>query len=214
MKLAGIRPSVPLCAIVLGICSAGCGSGGGANSTAPSAATGSTSTVQTAASSAPSTEAQPTPKSHKSSSGAPAGGASTGDVRDSGHAASATDRSAIAALLERYYTAAAAGDGAKACSMLYITLAEAVPEDYGHGSAGPSYLSRGTTCPAVMELLFKHYHSRLVADLPRLEVKRVVLIHHHGLAFLSFGRPPEHEIGVRRQARAWKITSLLDSEAR
>ena len=54
------------------------------------------------------------------------------------HAASAADRRAVTALIKRYYAAATAGDGATACSMLYITLAEAVVEDYGHGSAGPS----------------------------------------------------------------------------
>jgi hypothetical protein len=128
------------------------------------------------------------------------------------HAASAADRRAITALVERYYAVAAAGDGAKACSMLYITLAEAVVEDYGHRSAGPSYLSQGTTCPAVMALLFKHLHSQLVAELPLLKVRRVRLDKRHGFAILSFGRLPERKISIREQRHTWKIDAPLDDE--
>jgi hypothetical protein len=127
-----------------------------------------------------------------------------------GRAASSVDKQAIAALIKRYYAAAAAGDGAKACSMLYVTFAEAVPEDYGTSPPGQPYM-RGKTCPAVMALLFKHDHSQLIAELPLLEVRRVRLEQHHGLAVLSFGTMPERQIPVQRERRTWKIEALLDS---
>jgi hypothetical protein len=128
------------------------------------------------------------------------------------HAASTADRRAVTALVKRYYATAAAGDGAKACSMLYITLAEAVVEDYGHGSAGPSYLSQGTTCPAVLGLLFKHLHGQLTAELAVLKVRRVRLDRRHGFAILSFGKLPERKISIREQRHTWKINAPLDDE--
>jgi hypothetical protein len=68
-------------------------------------------------------------------------------VLDFGHAADAADRRAVTTLLKQYYAAAAAGDGMAACSMIYATLAAAVPEDYGR-EPGPSYLRvrRSWTC--------------------------------------------------------------------
>src|SRR5258705_4632253 len=52
-------------------------------------------------------------------------------IRAWGHAPSAADRGTIAALVNRYFAAAAAGDGAKACPLMYSILEEAIAEDYG-----------------------------------------------------------------------------------
>ncbi len=133
------------------------------------------------------------------------------DVFGFGQAASPADRQAVTALIERYYAAAAAEDGAKACSMIYVTLAEAVPEDYGTSPPGPAYM-QGKTCPAILTLLFKHFHAQLAAGLPLLKVTRVRLEHRHGLAVLSFGKMPERQIAVRRERHTWKLEALLDSE--
>jgi hypothetical protein len=132
-------------------------------------------------------------------------------VLDFGHAASASEKQTITALVKRYYAAALAGDGAKACAMLYSTLAEAVPEDYGQSPPGQPYM-RGTTCPAVMALLFKHFHKQLAVEVPVLKVSRVRLDEHHGLAVLTFGNLPERDISVAREGHVWKIEALLDSE--
>jgi hypothetical protein len=129
-----------------------------------------------------------------------------------GHAASTADTQAITKLVEHYYEAAAHEDGAKACSMLGSSLAEAAVEDYGHGSAGPSYLSTGTTCPAVMALLFRHFHSQLTVELPKLQVTRVRLVGHRGFAIASFATMPEREVPVAREGRTWKVRALLDNE--
>jgi hypothetical protein len=128
-----------------------------------------------------------------------------------GHAASSSEQRAITTLLKRYYAAAAAGDGGRACTMIYSTIVESVAEDYGQ-QPGPAYLRGGKTCPAVMTLLFKHFKSRLTADLPRLKVIRVRLVQHHGLAILGFGSFPERQIPVGREGSSWKVQALLDSE--
>jgi hypothetical protein len=125
--------------------------------------------------------------------------------------ASAAERRAIVALIERYYRVALAEEGAKACTMIYSTLAESVPEDYG-SFAGPSYM-RGTTCPAVLTLLFKHFHSLLALQLPKLKVARVRLVEHHGTAVLNFGAAlPERQIAVTREGHVWRVGQLLDGE--
>jgi hypothetical protein len=142
--------------------------------------------------------------------GAPDDDRNNNDVLDFGHAASPSETRAITALVKRYYAAAAAEDGAKACSMIYSTLAEAVPEDYGLSPPGPHYMS-GKTCPAVLTLLFKHFRPQILVELPKLKVARVRLIEHHGLVVLHFGAMPERQIQVRREGHTWKVEGLLDN---
>lgn len=128
-----------------------------------------------------------------------------------GRAASVSDKRKVTALVKRYYATALAGDGAKACSMLYSTLAEAVPEDYGEFS-GPSYMRGSKSCEEGMTLLFAHFHGQLAAEVPKLVVTHVRLIEHHGFALLSFGSLPEREIVIDREGHTWKVDGLIDSE--
>jgi hypothetical protein len=128
-----------------------------------------------------------------------------------GRAASVSDQRKVTALVKRYYATALTGDGAKACSMLYSTLAEAVPEDYGEFS-GPPYMRGSKSCQEGMTLLLAHFHAQLAAEVPKLAVTRVRLIEHHGFALLSFGSLPEREIVVDREGHTWKIDGLIDSE--
>jgi hypothetical protein len=143
--------------------------------------------------------------------GAPDDDKNNNSVLDFGQAASSADQSSIASLIKRYYAAALAEDGAKACSLLYSTLAESVPEDYGQSPPGQPYM-RGTTCPTVMMLLFKHEHGKLTVQVPLMKVSRVRLKEHHGLVVLKFGKMPERQIPVAREGRVWKVEALLDSE--
>jgi hypothetical protein len=143
--------------------------------------------------------------------GAPYDDTNNNSVLDYGHAASPSDDKAVTALVKRYYTAAAAGDGASACSMIIPSLAKAVPEDYGR-APGPTYLRGGKSCPAVMSLLFKHSHQQLATYLATLKVVRVRLNGKNGLVVLSFGTLPERQISVDQHGSAWKIEALLDSE--
>ena len=86
-----------------------------------------------------------------------------------GHPASPSVHRAIVSLLERYYKLALAREGAKACALLYATLAEGVAEDYG-SFAGPVYM-RGNNCPTVMTKLFIHYYPVLAIKLPKFKVR-------------------------------------------
>jgi hypothetical protein len=143
--------------------------------------------------------------------GAPGDDKNNNSVLYAFHAASPADERAITSLIKRYYAVALAGQGAKACSMIYSTLAESVPEDYGLSPPGPPYM-RGTTCPVVLSLMFKHFHTELAAELPKLEVARVRLQGHRGLAVLHFGKVPQRQLQVAREGHVWKLASLLDSE--
>lgn len=143
--------------------------------------------------------------------GAPYDDTNNNSTLDFGHAASSSDRRAIISLVRRYYAIALAENGAKACSMVYSTLAESVPEDYGTAPGGPRYL-RGGTCPVVVTKLFEHYHSQLAAEVPKLRVSRVRLMERHGLAVLTFGTMPERQISVEREEHIWRMATLLDGE--
>jgi hypothetical protein len=127
------------------------------------------------------------------------------------HPPSSADARAITALIKRYYVLAAAENGAAACAMLYSTLAEVVPEDYGQSPPGQPYM-RGTTCAAVLTLLFKHFHAQLALELPKLRVRRIGLDGRNARALLSFGTLPERQISVDREGHSWRIDALLDSE--
>jgi hypothetical protein len=132
-------------------------------------------------------------------------------VQKSGHPADATDRRAITTLIKRYYAAALAENGAKVCSLLYSTLAEAVPEDYS-GEPGVPYMHGAKTCAEAMTLFFKHFHPQLAAEVPKLKVALIHLQEHQGAVQLSFGTLPERETTVSREGHTWKMTTLLDKE--
>jgi hypothetical protein len=125
-----------------------------------------------------------------------------------GPSASAADKRAIAVIVKRYYRVAAAGDGAKACAMMYTVLSDVVPEDFG-SAYGPSYM-RGKTCPVVMSRLFKHSHAKLVAQLRgTLEVADVRIKDNRAFVLLGSTTMPASELFVHREHGVWKIDSML-----
>jgi hypothetical protein len=202
-----------IAAIAAGVCACGGASTGTQSAShASSSAAPSSSTAATGASNNTSTTDYTKADSDKDNDiGAPHDDTNNNSELDFGHAANAADKRTVTALVKRYYATALAGDGAKACSMIYSTLAEAVPEDYGQ-PPGPLYMRGAKTCPAAMALLFKHFHTLLTLEVPKLEVTRVRLIEHHGYALLSFGELPEREILVAREGRVWTMNGLFDSE--
>jgi hypothetical protein len=123
-----------------------------------------------------------------------------------GHAVSAAEEREIAATVKRYYAAAAAEDGARACPMIVSILAGSVREDYGHGSAGPPYLRSGRTCPATMTLLFRHFHRSLKSP---VAVTGARTSGEETRALLGSRTLPASTIAVRRERGAWKIAKLL-----
>lgn len=127
-----------------------------------------------------------------------------------GRSPGASTRQMIARLVVGYHAAAAREDGARACLLLYSTLAKAVPEDQG-GPVGPPYL-RGGDCAAVMSKLFKHDHLQLAAYAARLKVAAVRVRGDRGFAVLSFKGLPGRQIAVEREHGVWKIDTLLNGE--
>ncbi len=127
-------------------------------------------------------------------------------ILDYGHAANATDRRDSVNLVTRYFAAAAAENGAAACSLLIPFIAESVPEDDGHTAA----LS-GRTCAVVMSKLFKLHHALLLTKHETLQVPSVRVEGDKALAILEFPTIPEvREIAERRAGGAWRILDLLD----
>jgi hypothetical protein len=126
-----------------------------------------------------------------------------------GHAAGTADIQAIAVLLKRYYTLAATGDGARACSMVYWLFAETVVEEHDRGR-GPTSL-RGNTCAQVASKLFTQRHRELVEDVATLQVVWVRLDGNRGVALVRFGPARERDVAVQRDHGVWKMNVLLDS---
>jgi hypothetical protein len=213
LKLKTLLVLLAYALLSVGACACGSSNKGTSDSTSYAASQATTRTApKTTASGTTSTQGVARADADKDNDlGAPYDDTNNNRIVDYGHAASPADERAAAADVKRYYATAAVGNGAKACSMVVSNLAKAMAEDYGHGSAGPPYLSSATTCPAVMALVFKKFHARIAAELPKLRVTRVRLVGDHGYAILRFGIL-EREIAVIREGRAWKIRALLDSE--
>ncbi len=117
----------------------------------------------------------------------------------------------ITALVKRYYAAANAENGVKACSMIYSIYAEAVPEDYGTSPPGPAW-ARGNTCGQVMDRIFAHAHDEIASKFPKLRVTEVRVKGRRGLAVLRFAKIPPSEVAVRLEGKAWRLSTLLDDQ--
>jgi hypothetical protein len=130
----------------------------------------------------------------------------------SGRSGRPADARAIDALVERYYTAAARGDGAAACAMTSPDYARTVPDDYGQelGWAIPpgaeAYLRGAKTCAAVLSLLFAHLHRQLAAP---VEILAVRLYGNYGYASVGSTTLPASRIEILREHGVWWIDELL-----
>lgn len=123
-----------------------------------------------------------------------------------GHAATGRELQEIKTLVTSYYAAAAAEDGAKACSLLIPFIAESVAENYGHTPT----LS-GKTCAVVMSKLFKLNHQLLVGKSATLKFYAVRVGGAKALTVLSFATLPEVRlIAERRVDGTWRMLDLLD----
>lgn len=129
---------------------------------------------------------------------------------DYGQAAPAPVRRQIVALVEGYYSAAAKGDGARACSLVYRSLAKTFSQDLGQG--GPRYLRGLSTCAAVLSRIFSDNHAQLAAYDSALTVPTVRVSKGLGIALLASGRLPGRQIETIREQGTWKIFALTDKE--
>jgi len=124
-----------------------------------------------------------------------------------GGAANATVTAAVTVAVRHYYEDAASGNGLKACSILTASLSKSATEDYGHGSAGPAYLSAGRTCGAVLGLLFKHLGAQLRSG--PTAVTGVRISGDRAIALLGSSTMPASDISLQRERGEWKIAQLI-----
>ncbi len=121
-------------------------------------------------------------------------------------AATRVERRKITALLKRYYAVAVAGDGAKACAMLYETTANEVVVEQDNWGV------RGSTCPVVMSRIFRQRHRQLLADADSLKVVLVRTDGLNGRAVLRFrGMVESRTIDTRLVGGIWKVQHPLDT---
>jgi hypothetical protein len=123
-----------------------------------------------------------------------------------GAAASAVDERAIANLVRRYYAAAAIEDGAQACTMLVVSLARAIPNEYGH--SGPSYLRGHKTCAALTTALFKHTQAQMAGE---FVVTGIRVSGGQAFALLGSRTVPASYISLQREHGRWRISELVGS---
>jgi hypothetical protein len=126
-------------------------------------------------------------------------------VGEFGHAAGASEARTIAALLGRYYAAAAEGSGTKACALLYYIRAESLAEEYGR-PPGPLYLSGADSCQAVLARVFAHFHSQL-EQAPTVTAVRVE--GDRAQALLAWSKLVPGSIELRREGSVWKLNMPL-----
>ncbi|MGA9285383.1 MAG: hypothetical protein WBV85_08065 [Solirubrobacteraceae bacterium] len=130
-----------------------------------------------------------------------------GAIRGYGHAADVTDWRALRAFTVRYFAAAGAEDGARACSMLAVAVAKSVLNDYGRGSVGgPPYLRKGTTCAQVLTLLFRNLHREL--KIP-IEIIQVRVNGSKGRVFIGTKNTPASFLEVHRETDGWRSVGIL-----
>jgi hypothetical protein len=123
-----------------------------------------------------------------------------------GRRADAADARAIEGLVERYYAAAAAADGAKACKLLSALIAESIVEQYASSDL------RGTSCAAVMSNIFERNRGQLTGGAAAPHVIRVRVEGERGLAMMSFGSGREGYLLLRREGGVWRVNMALDAE--
>lgn len=118
------------------------------------------------------------------------------------YGATTTEHTAMKTVLERYYAAASARDGASGCALLTRELAS---------SLAPSRAS-GQTCAQALSRLFAVQSSHLAAE--HADTMVLTGVHAHAgvaLVTLGFRSAPEAELILRREDGNWKLNALFDS---
>lgn len=124
-----------------------------------------------------------------------------------GRKAGPSERRTITTLIKSYYTAAAAGDAAKVCSLLSGSLSAGLTEQ--HNPTG----SVGKTCATEVSRLLSSKHMQFAEDeVATMVVSSVRAKGDLGLAVLGFRKVPERAILIEREGATWKIGSLFDTD--
>jgi hypothetical protein len=124
-----------------------------------------------------------------------------------GKAPDPAEHQQLVTLLTGYFAAAAAEDGAKACTLLIPFMAESVVEKLRQGPG----LS-GNTCAAAMTKIFAQHHPELIAKSATLKFYSVRVGTKRALIVLSFSGLPEVRtmLALRDSGGNWKVLTLLD----
>jgi hypothetical protein len=137
-------------------------------------------------------------------------------VREYGQEAGARDLRTVVRLVRLYYKAGVAGDGARACALIYRPIAKSrdfasvVPKAYA--SVSGSSLFSDKSCAEVESVLFELNRRTLLAGVGDVTVASLRVKGDHGIALLAFKTMPEREIAVEREHGRWRIDALLDGE--
>jgi hypothetical protein len=125
-----------------------------------------------------------------------------------GGRASPADAAAIAGLVKTYYAASAAGEAARACSLLSTSLASGLAAtEGGTGTQGSS-----AACAKGLAPQLEEQHARLLGEDPAsMRVEAVYAKGDSALAVFAFKTAPESEIVLAREGGAWKIDALFGS---
>jgi hypothetical protein len=135
------------------------------------------------------------------------------DLLAFGRRANTVETRAVDALVRRYLAAAAAGDGARACSMVFPGIAKTVASVLG-GEGEPPY-SHGKTCAEVVSNIFDFYRAQLKLENRVLGVSEVLVRGDQGIAVLTpreRSSLPLRIFHLRRDGSAWTINGVLDQE--
>lgn len=125
-----------------------------------------------------------------------------------GHEPPPRERAQIVSMVNRYYAAIVAGDGATACRLLYPSIEKAVPEDYGKPPGPPAL--KGKTCAAVLSKLAKHVENQPLADLATTRVTGVRVKGEEGFVQLTASETPTGEISIQRiHGGGWRIEAIV-----
>jgi hypothetical protein len=135
-------------------------------------------------------------------------------TRHYGRAGSVADKRAILPVLRGYYAAAAAGDGARACSLTVprvgksVNFVDAATEDYSPLPGSP--VLRGRGCVVVMSTLSKEHHGELAAEAESLVLTGLRVHSGEALALLGFSTIGECVIALKHENGVWRVNGLFD----
>jgi len=129
------------------------------------------------------------------------------DVRKYGHEAGGTYTRMIAVLVERYYMASAAGDGASACALISVNLMEGLSI---RKSATGARFSR-PACAVMLSRQFKQAANLVDTSVARVRVVDARVRGSKGLAIVRLPSGEERDIAVTHDSGDWKVDSLFDS---
>jgi hypothetical protein len=126
-----------------------------------------------------------------------------------GHAADAQDMAVVSALLRNYYRVAAAGDGGKACALLYGLFVESTVEEHNSVRRGGDR----QTCAQIAANTFRRHHAELVEDTKAIDLTVLRVKRKRGLARVLYGATRERLVPLELDRGVWRMDTLIDNGA-